>query len=116
MREILFRLRDAKTKKIISSSDHGISMTLETGQLYINGHNVTDRYIKEQYTGRKDGNGKKIFEGDKLIHGGLVVRVYWDHDDLEWTVKFDEGGSLSLCEVGGTAVIGTIHDKAPTNE
>ncbi len=100
MREILFRGKDFETKEWVEgflSSKHTISVTSPL-------ENVDEIVIipetVSQYTGLKDKNGKKIFEGD-------IVRIDWMErrrnnpvviiqsvgevifDDLEWIVSRD---------------------------
>ena len=119
MREILFRLRDGATKKIIPSRDNGISMTLETGRLWKNGHDVTDRYIKEQHIFVDDEDDVKIFEGDKVADDeGNIFSIAWHkgHNSFfvkDWPVdrpirSFDESDVVWLCVC---RVIGSIHDE-----
>lgn len=73
-------------------------------------HAIDEKTI-DQYTGLKDKNGKKIFEGD----------VGWDeHNECYGVVKFEEGKFLYVWEniaedlwevADGIEICGNIHEN-----
>ena len=72
MREIKFRVWDSEYKRFRDILlDHSIRR--------LNNNDFEDRFVFSQYTGRKDKNGKKIYEGDFLARESFwSVRIEWE--------------------------------------
>ncbi|ELQ0051165.1 hypothetical protein R2C82_000620 [Listeria monocytogenes] len=85
--------------------------TLTYAHFIINNMHAIDEKTIDQYTGLKDKNGKKIFEGD----------VGWDeHNECYGVVKFEEGKFLYVWEniaedlqevADGIEICGNIHEN-----
>ena len=96
MREIKFRAWDKEEKKMIYNAEntydgYPVDIASFGGIL-----DCTDFYDVMQYTGLKDKDGKKIYEGDILTWGNNVIaEVYWADDlamfrcVIEGTEEFD---------------------------
>lgn len=118
MREIEFRGKNLDGEWLL-----GTGITDETGMIPRNGFFIYSDYNWEivipetigQYSGLKDKNGKKIFEGDFLINGDNIMLVIFRKDLASFALSkkgwlhdhfFQEAVSNSDCEI-----IGNIHDN-----
>ena len=78
--------------------------------------NYTDIFVEQntigQYTGLKDKNGKRIFEGDILGDGSGICVCFWDGCNVEFGVKNKElSFGIAYLHLGDYEVIGNIHDN-----
>lgn len=114
MRDILFRGKTESSKRWVV----GDLLQWSDGEMCIcenRNHFEKDKYrvIPEtvgQYTGLKDKNGKKIFEGDILKFGDFVYSVEWKEDRLGY--GYAETADRMLEQDGGhCTIIGNIHDN-----
>ncbi|WP_338657411.1 YopX family protein [Listeria monocytogenes] len=119
MREIGFRAFVKSKKKMLPVTDLCFNETEAAGvsgcgnakcTLCVDWYNFDD-VVLMQYTGLKDKNGKKIFEGD----------IGWDeHNECYGVVKFEEGKVLYVWEniaedlqevADGIEICGNIHEN-----
>lgn len=126
-REIKFRVWDIENEEYRNGNDALLRCDGSAISRYALGSLDTDmpvNVIIEQYTGRKDKNGKEIYEGDiveedidfnsKMTDGTFKYKVYWDEDELCWSLVPIGSGSIhnDLWELNASRrVIGNIHEN-----
>lgn len=120
MREILFRGKRIDNGEwvygdIHKNIDFSIAHIHPTGER-VRSFNVIPETIG-QYTGLKDGNGRKIFEGDIVIYVDDFCEIVYREDDAMFYAKFDNVLE-SFGNISGAwlDVIGTIHDEPEDGE
>jgi uncharacterized phage protein (TIGR01671 family) len=112
MREHLYRAwiksqnRYADEVEIICDSERNTTVVAWYGDHpdHIGGDDI----ILEQYTGLKDKNGKRIFEGDIIRdEEKFHYAVSWNEKNMAWEVDGDWLGDFQTIEL---EVIGNIHE------
>lgn len=122
MREILFRGKrvDNGTWAYGDLLHCDGEMEIDSESLGENGGYIIPETVG-QYTGLRDKNGVRIFEGDviriEFQQDFYVGKIYWADDFLGWVVKFLDGTTPETMELINfyntkyVEVIGNIHDN-----
>lgn len=117
MREILFRGKRLDNCAWETGSLVIVRMDCHDAQYYIADkmtgyHTPVDPATVGQYTGLKDKNGKRIFEGDILCFDETVFVCYWDGGNIEFGLRNNEESiGMAYVAVYDAEIIGNIHDN-----
>lgn len=125
MREIEFRIYDKQEKKFLIKNQKVKNgdiknvlmeiVDLEDYSVQIN-NPYGDRYEFLQYTGFKDANNLKIYEGDIIkenFDGTIVGEVYWDIGEGAFYLG---GSTLSEFYKPEMEIIGNIYENPKLRE
>ena len=119
-REILFRGWNKKNKKwlygyyFVNRGEHFIAPDEFVNPLTSYEDYVVDANTVGQYTGLKDKNGKKIFEGDILVFSPWLAVVLWNEELATFALQFqfeDKVGLKPLGEWQTMTIIGNVHEN-----
>lgn len=126
MRDIEYRAFVKETKKMLPVTDSCFNETEAAGVSGCGNANCTlcvdwysfDDVVLMQYTGLKDKNGKKIFEGD-IVNCKFFDRMVSDiagvinFIDCVWAVSdFKNKRLYQLIDVDNIEIIGNIHENS----
>ncbi|OFG50518.1 YopX family protein [Listeria monocytogenes] len=126
MRDIEYRAFVKETKKMLPVTDLCFNETEAVGVSGCGNANCTlcvdwysfDDVVLMQYTGLKDKNGKKIFEGD-IVNCKFFDRMVSDiagvinFIDCVWAVSdFKNKRLYQLIDVDNIEIIGNIHENS----
>ncbi|EAC5301792.1 hypothetical protein BA772_10635 [Listeria monocytogenes] len=126
MRDIEYRAFVKETKKMLPVTDLCFNETEAAGVSGCGNANCTlcvdwysfDDVVLMQYTGLKDKNGKKIFEGD-IVNCKFFDRMVSDiagvinFIDCVWAVSdFKNKRLYQLIDVDNIEIIGNIHENS----
>ena len=96
MREIEFRAWDQVKKKMVRCSIHQDGLAIQAGYNIMTAPTPARFMVPMQYTGLKDANGVKIFEGDILSHA---------LGSVEGVVSFWEGSFICGISISDNALV-----------
>ena len=115
MREILFRGERVDNGEWV----YGFLVKMWGQYHIVDQNNENSAYMIEpesvgQYTGLKDKNGNKIFEGDILLKGFEKVLVKWNANQCRWGIYSNNYEICGFNEStqGYFEVIGNIYDNS----
>lgn len=114
MREILFRGKNKVTDELITGD-----LIHNGDQVFISANNCCAEVYPEtvgQYTGLKDRNGVKIFEGDIVKYGDTIHRVIFDdrNGSAVFGIMISNVETWAFCSMvppDRMEVIGNIYDN-----
>ena len=128
MREIVFRGKRIdnaewvegdllRTKFYSDDPEHSLifTATVEFPRGEFSGANEVIPETVGQYTGMKDKNGKRIFEGDIVMFLDYTEPAFivWDQEDARWFMRYSDCmlDFSYKCVPSAIEVIGNIHDN-----
>ena len=114
MRELEFRAWWKDTKRFLDCDEWYMTCSGAKYLHYAVMPYSDDDFIVEQYTGLKDKNGKKIYEGDIVRYAirpsRTTVVEWWSGEEEYYPCCTTSGFSLPYSE-DGYEVIGNVHEN-----
>ena len=124
MRELEFRAWWKDTKRFLDCDEWYMTCSGAKYLHYAAMPYKDDNFIIEQYTGLKDKNGQKIYEGDivseEFEYGGektkTIWQVRWSDDECAFELHYVSGFEVDDCSLVADdeedyEVIGNIHEN-----
>ena len=125
MRELEFRAWWKDTKRFLDCDEWYMTCSGAKYLHYAVMPYKDDNFIIEQYTGLKDKNGQKIYEGDivseEFEYGGektkTIWQVRWSDDECAFELHYVSGFEVDDCSLVADdeedyEVIGNIHENS----